>query len=71
MNLFAFSTVQQFDAVKSISTKQQQGLDSGCAAAAKIGLKEGAGRVGPQSMQSLFLGANVFMNAFGGHTLSL
>ena len=40
-------------------------------AAAKIGLKAGAGRVGPHSMQDLFLGANVFMNAFGGHTLSL
>lgn len=40
------------------------------AATAKIGLKAEAGHVGPTSMQSLFLGANVFMNAFGGHTLS-
>ena len=40
-------------------------------AAAKIGLKAGSGHVGPANMQSLFLGANVFMNAFGGHTLSL
>ena len=42
-----------------------------CIFSGKIGLKSSSGHVGPTSMENLFLGANVFMNAFGGHTLSL
>jgi len=42
-----------------------------CIFSGKIGLKSSSAHVGPTSMENLFLGANVFMNAFGGHTLSL
>ncbi len=42
-----------------------------CTLSGKLGLKSSSAHVGPTSMENLFLGANVFMNAFGGHTLSL
>ena len=42
-----------------------------CILSGQIGLKSSSAHVGPVSMENLFLGANVFMNAFGGHTLSL
>ena len=42
-----------------------------CMLSGKLGLKSSSAHVGPTSMENLFLGANVFMNAFGGHTLSL
>lgn len=38
--------------------------------ACQIGLKSSSAPVGPTSLENIFLGANVFMNAFGGHTLS-